>query len=248
MLRVMKRKGVFVAIGGLAVLAVGTSVAIASAGTTRSASRLASTMVLGYKHTARQAAADRAAAARSYMRQARNSKVDRALVKDFGVLRVARRASASTEATVAAAISNLAALGASRGADPSQAGETSVGPNDDGVWLVPGTSGACLVDVEGSQGAGSNCASASAVESGDLWTLDTIPYGAGGIMTKVLLGAVPDGNASVTVAWADGGTSVVPVRDNIYCVPIGSHTGWKSVTLTNSAGTAVNASGMANLP
>jgi hypothetical protein len=67
-------------------------------------------------------------------------------------------------------------------------------------------------------------------------------------MTRVLLGAVPDGNASITVAWSDGATTVVPVTDNIYSVPIGSHTGWKSVTLKNSAGATVTASGMPSLP
>ena len=64
----------------------------------------------------------------------------------------------------------------------------------------------------------------------------------------MLLGAVPDGNASVTVSWADGGTTVAPVTDNIYSVPIGSHTGWRSVTLKNSIGTVVAVSGMRSLP
>jgi len=116
------------------------------------------------------------------------------------------------------------------------------------VWLVPGSTGACLVDLEGPQGAGSGCNSASAVDAGDLWTLDTIPYRAGGARTKVLLGGVPDGNSSVTVSWAGGGSTVVPVTDNVYSVPIGSHPGWKSVTLKNSAGTVVAISGMPSLP
>ena len=277
----MKRKKVLLLFSGLAVLGILASVAMASGGGTRprapsqtstkivgykyapghaaarahsGVSRLASIKVLGYKHTPGQAAAARAAQARSYIRQAARIRVDAALVKNFHLLRqarkntVARTASTSSESTVAAAISGLVELGATFGANPSLAGETTVGPAKDDVWLVPGSSGACLVDVEGPQGAGSGCNSTSAVDAGDLWTIDTIPYGLGGERIQVLLGAVPDGNASVTVSWADGGTTVVPVTDNIYGAPIGSHRGWESVTLKNSAGAVVAARGMPTLP
>jgi hypothetical protein len=218
------------------------------------ASRLANIKVLGYKHSPRQAAAARAAQARSYMRQAARMRVDAALVKRFHLLMrartnaTARTASASSDTTIAAALSGLVELGSTFGANPSQAGETTVGSAKDDVWVVPGSTGACLVDVDGPQGAAAGgCNSASEVDAGDLWTLDTIPYGAGGAMTQVLLGAVPDGNTSVTVSWADGGTTLVPVTDNVYSVPIGSHTGWTSVTLKNSAGAVVTASGMPSL-
>lgn len=217
-------------------------------------SRLARIKVFGYKHAPGQAAAQAAASARSYIRRAERIRVDPALIKKFHLLRqararaTARTASASSVTTVAAALSGLVELGATYGANPSLAGETTVGPTNDDVWVVPGSTGACLVDVEGPQGAGSGCNSTSAVDAGELWTLDTIPYGPGGAKTQVLLGAVPDGNASVTVSWADGGTTVVPVTDNVYSVPIGSHTGWKSVTLKNSAGAVVTASGMPSLP
>lgn len=215
---------------------------------TSARNRPATTKVLGYKHTPAQLAAARTASARAYMRQAARIPVDAALVKKFHLLRQARTASASGESTVAAAISSLVELGATFGANPSLAGETAVGPAKDDVWLVPGSSGACLVDVEGPQGAGSDCNSTSAVDAGDLWTLDTIPYRPGGGRIQVLLGAVPDGNASVIVSWADGGTTVAPVTDDVYSVPIGSHTGWKSVTLKNSTGTVVAVSGMRSLP
>lgn len=104
------------------------------------------------------------------------------------------------------------------------------------------------MNLEGPQAAGSGCDDASAVEAGKLWTLDTVPYATSGTRTKVLLGSAPDGNASVTIAWSDGGTTVAPVTDNIYSVPIGSHTGWKSVTMKNSAGTAVTVPGIPHLP
>lgn len=271
----MKKKKVLLLIGGLAVLGILASVAMASGGKrsgapsrartemlgykyapSRAAARVGSgtarrarIKVLGYKHTPGQAAAARAAQSRSYMRQVARIRVDRALVKRFHLLRQAHTASASSETTIAAAISGLIPLGATFGANPSQAGETTVGSAKDDVWVVPGSTGACLVDVDGPQGAAAGgCNSASEVDAGDLWTLDTIPYGAGGAMTQVLLGAVPDDNASVTVSWAGGGTTVVPVIDNVYSVPIGSHTGWKSVTLKNSAGAVVTASGMPRLP
>lgn len=268
----MRRRKVLLLITGLAILGIIASGAIAlgATGPTRRAStktlgyrrasgragararsgavRRASVKVLGYKHAPGQAAAQRAAHARSYLRQAASIKVDRALVMKFHLLQQSRTASVSSQTTVAAAISGLAGLGASYGANPSQAAQTAVGPGQDDVWLVPGSSGACLVDLEGPQGAGASCNSASAVDAGDLWTLDTIPYDAGGTTTQVLLGAAPNGNASVTVSWADGGTTVVPVTDNVYSVPIGSHTGWKSVTLKNSAGTAVAVPGMPTLP
>ncbi|MGH2916411.1 MAG: hypothetical protein ACRDMX_15635 [Solirubrobacteraceae bacterium] len=160
----------------------------------------------------------------------------------------ARAADASAEHIVAAAIAPLDALHATYGADPSQVAQTTVGPGNVDVWLVPGSAGACLVDVEGPQGAGSGCNRASAVGAGDLWTLDTVPYGTDGAKTKVLLGAAPDGNTSVTISWADGGSTIVPVTDNIYSVPIGSHTGWTSITMNSASGNTVTVPGMSKLP
>ncbi|MGH2858329.1 MAG: Tn3 family transposase [Solirubrobacteraceae bacterium] len=227
-----KSKRVLLLIGGLVVLGIVASVAMASGGTRSGAplrantkvlgykhtpepsaarvrpgpARRARIKVLGYKHTPEQAAAARASQARSCMRQAARIRVDAALVERFHLLRDARTASASTETTIAAAISGLGPLGSTFGANPSEAGETTIGPAKDDVWVVPGSAGACLVDVDGPHGtAAGGCNSTSEVDAGDMWTLDTVPYGAGGAMTKVLLGAVPDGNASVTVSWAGGG-------------------------------------------
>lgn len=191
-----------------------------------------------------------AALGRSYLRQVPGVKVDPELVKAFGVLRHGRLHTADglSESAVAGAIAGLADLSSAYGANPARAGETVVGPRKDDVWLVPGSTGACLVDREGPQAAGSGCNSARAVEAGKLWTLDTIPYATGGARTKVLLGSAPDGNASVTVSWSDADTTVAPVTDNIYSVPIGAHTGWKSVTLKNRAGAVVTVPGIPHLP
>jgi hypothetical protein len=137
---------------------------------------------------------------------------------------------------VTPAVNGLAAIGAAFGADASLASETTIGPGNDDIWLVPGAEGACLVDLEGPQGAGSTCDNASTVDAGAVWTLDTVPYGVGGAMTQVLIGAAPDRDTLATVMWTGGGSTVVPVSNNIYSVPIGAHTGWISVTLTNSSG------------
>jgi len=161
----MKRKTALFLMGGLVVLGTAFSVALASGSTTQSnAARRASTHVLGYKHSPRQAAAARATQAQSYLRRLARGKVDHALAKKFRLLRQARAASASSQSIVADALSGLVAIKATHGADPSQAGHTTVGFAKDDVWLVPGSTGACLVDVEGSQGAGSGCNSTSAVD------------------------------------------------------------------------------------
>jgi hypothetical protein len=229
---------------------VGTSKPVASFRFTVPRASPSSPKVLGYKHAPGEAAAQRAALGRSYLRRVAGEKVDPELVKAFGVLRQARPhpANGLSVSAVAGAIAGLADLGSAYGANPAQAGETVVGPGKDDVWLVPGSTGACLVDRDGPQAAGSGCNDAGAVEDGKLWTLDTIQYGTGGARTKVLLGSAPDGNASVTVSWSDAATTVAPVTDNIYSVPIGSHTGWKSVTLKNSAGAVVTVPGIPHLP
>lgn len=251
----MRRRTTLFLISGVAVAGTLLMVAIASgSGTRHELSRRPSLKALAHSDAhARTAAVTRASQARSSRRRPAPQRVDRSLIRHFGLLRRAQARAAgaadpASESIVTDSLSGLVEMKATHGADPSQAGETTVGAAHDDVWLVPGSSGACLVDVEGPQGAGSGCNTASAVEAGDLWTLDSIPYGPGGAMTRVLLGAVPDGNASITVAWSDGATTVVPVTDNIYSVPIGSHTGWKSVTLKNSAGATVTASGMPSLP
>lgn len=255
----MRRKALLL-VGSLPVIAIAVlaSVAVASGSANHpirsraGSARPGMGKVLGYKHTPGQVAMT-ASSARSRARHA-TAKVNRTLIANFALLRRAqsrsraRTADASSQTTVAAAIAPLTALHKSYAADPSQAGETTIGPGNDAVWLVPGSTGACLVDVEGPQGAGSTCNATNAVDVGQLWTIDTIPYGHDGAMTKVLIGTAPDGNSSVTVAWAGGGSTVVPVTDNIYSVPIGSHAGWTSVTLKNSSGDTATVPGMSKLP
>jgi hypothetical protein len=106
----------------------------------------------------------------------------------------------------------------------------------------------CLVNMERSQNTGAACNDSADVMQGKLWTLDTMPYGPGGLSEQVLLGAAPDGDSLVTVNWSDGSSTVVPVINNIYSVAIGTHTGWTSVAMNNAAGSAVNVPGLAKLP
>lgn len=149
---------------------------------------------------------------------------------------------------VSKAITPLRNIGRSYGADPSLARATTIGPGRARIWLVPGSSGACLVNVEARQAIGSTCNDATAVKAGKLWTLDTMPYGAGGAATQVLLGAAPNGDTSATVSWTGGGTTVVPVINNLYSVPIGAHAGWTSVTLTSRSGSRQTVAGIPHLP
>jgi hypothetical protein len=155
---------------------------------------------------------------------------------------------ASAAAIVPRALAPLGRTGKSYGGDPSRARATMIGPGRARVWLVPGTSGACMVNVEMRQAAGSTCNAASAVKAGELWTLDTVPYGAGGAATQVLIGAAPNGDTSATVSWTGGGTTVVPVINHIYSLPIGAHSGWTSVTLANGSGRTQTVAGMRHLP
>lgn len=232
-------------IGCLAILAIATSVAMASGANSGSPLPKA----LGHRHAPGEALSRTGATKSLPVRHT----INRSLVKHFAVLRRATRpsawtAGASSENIVATAVGYLSALNKSYGADASQAAETTIGPGHVDVWMVPGGTGACLVDLEGPQGAGSTCNGAAAVDAGELWTLDTIPYGASGAMTRVLLGLAPDGNSSVTVSWAGGGSTVVPVSNNVYSVPIGSHAGWTSVSLKNGAGDLQAVPGMPSLP
>lgn len=78
--------------------------------------------------------------------------------------------------------------------------------------------------------------------------LATLPYGADGTMTQVLFGAAPDGNSSVRINWTDGGSTTVPVTDNIFSVPIRSHTGWTSITVKDSSDKTADLPGIPRLP
>lgn len=235
-----------VAVLGPAVVAVVAATAIAAGASGNPFSHHARE-VRGFKHAPGQAQRELASIT---ARQSHATALDRRLVRTFSILRSRheRARTASPSSAVEAALAPFVEAGRTWGADPTQAKQALVGPGNARVWLVPGSAGACLADVEGPGAEGAVCNNTAAVDSGLLWILDTIPYGAGGAMTRVLVGTAPDQNSAITISWSDGGTTVVPVQDSIYVVPIGSHAGWTSVALKNASGHTVAVSGMSRAP
>jgi hypothetical protein len=192
--------------------------------------------------------------------------VDATLLAGFALLRDASTQAASQPADSSdqAALETAVALDDSppppgiipfhnvHGLDLLRAGETTVGPGHAPVWLVPGSNGACLVNLEDrAEGeiAGSVCNTTGSVDAGYLWTNDWVPsYSPDKSGARVLIGVAPDGNSSVTINWTGGGSTVLPVTDNVYSVPLGGHSGWTSVTLRDSSGQTVTVPGMPQLP
>jgi hypothetical protein len=235
----MSRQKMTAVLGTLAIVGAGS----ASAAIANSSGQAAHGKVLGQRHTH---AVHGPVAASTPGRRVRVSRSLTAHFHAFSGTR-ARAASAADINAVSAGLAPLAALGRTYGADASQATGTTVGPAGVKVWIVPGTTGACLVDVEGPQGAGSDCLRSAAVLAGHLWTVDAVHY-AGSAPQETLIGVAPDGYSSATVNWSDGTTSTLPVTANIYSTPIGAHAGWKSVTLTGATAAALDVTGMAKLP
>jgi hypothetical protein len=235
----MSRQKMAAVLGTLAIVGAGS----ASAAIANGSGEAAHGKVLGQRHTHVTHAPAVLAGHRGRVR------VSRELTAHFRSLRAAtaRTAGAADLSTISAALAPLSALGKTYGADPAQAVGTTVGPAGVKVWLVPGSDGACLVDVEGPQGAGNGCSSSAAVTAGDMWTVDAVHY-AGSAPQETLIGVAPDGYSSATVNWSDGTTSTLPVTANIYSTPIGAHAGWKSVTLTGATAAALDVTGMAKLP
>lgn len=96
-------------------------------------------------------------------------------------------------------------------------------------WLVPGSTGACLVGplprfltiCNGLTGPGSPDGGGFA-------------GGSAGANWQMLEGIVPDGNPTVSVVLANGETKRVPVVDNVYSVT--AHGGLTALIVRNSAG------------
>jgi hypothetical protein len=105
------------------------------------------------------------------------------------------------------------------------------------VWLIPGSSGACMLWQEalapGVGGIGSVCTDQTHVDAGLLNAQDEVTPGS---TDKTLFGLVPDGNTQVAVTLADGTTTSVPVTDNFFATT-GSAAA-PSMTIKTSSGTA----------
>lgn len=98
------------------------------------------------------------------------------------------------------------------------------------VWIVPGSVEICVLHLE-KVGAGSICGTISAAEQRGLAEGTENATG-----ESLVIGLVPNGNASVSVTMRDGTTESVPVEDNIYEIVGGAPA---SVTLTNAAGARI---------
>jgi hypothetical protein len=118
------------------------------------------------------------------------------------------------------------------------------------VWMVPGKTGVCLVNAEGDGGsvAGAQCNSVGAASDGELWTVDSVPFGPAARATQALIGVAPDGNATVTVNWNDAAPSVIPVISNVYDVEIGAHSGFDTIAMQSVDGQPLVVPGLGKLP
>ena len=90
-----------------------------------------------------------------------------------------------------------------------------------GVWVTPGTGGACLdwVNQDASTPPASSgvCNSnPSAVAAGGLFAL--IPAGESGTSTALFVGLVPDGTHDVTVKLPDGTSATATLHGNLFSV------------------------------
>ena len=164
--------------------------------------------------------------------------VSPALRHDFAVFRRAHTSAASAlPARVAGWMSGgqslLAQRFASYGIDPSAAQYVPVGVGDiQGVWLVPGLNGICMVTSSalpgGGSGYGGGCHPTAVATQGQL--MGTAISASG---NDLVVGVAPDGNATATVTMNNGSVQTVPVHGNVYAVQA---PGIKSVTVTSAVG------------
>jgi hypothetical protein len=140
---------------------------------------------------------------------------NRSLKDTFAVLRSARVAAASPEATLPAETAkHLTELGTEISEyelEPARAAYVTLTSTDHG-WVVPGRSGICLVLPSPSNPIyiGTTCASTTDADAGGLFTVERPTSG-----SPVAYGLVPDG-ASVTATDRNGSSTTVPVTSNLF--------------------------------
>ena len=181
---------------------------------------------------------------------ARAWRVDPAVVEHIGLIRreLAAPHKPPVPAWVLTVARGLTSVGMGYGTDPALAAETTIGRAHDPVWVLPGSYGACLVTETGPNLGAAGCAPAKAVVNGRSWFLGTVPYGIAGAKEQVLVGIAPDNDHTVTIHWTGGTSTTVPVRQNIYSVPIAHHKGWRTLTLNAANGAPEHVTGYPNLP
>jgi hypothetical protein len=177
-------------------------------------------------------------------------KVSPALVRHFAIFRRhfrrhlgVRAATVTTEpAAIAVMLSNM-----SDPNDPAQqnlrlstASAEKVSPTSSfSAWVIPGTSGACVMTTEPVENGGPNASSAVASCAQSTMVL---AHGIDGLVqepdgSQTLFALVPDGNRTVSVVTGDGTVETVPVVNDV--VTSTSMTGFTSIGFRNSAGAAV---------
>jgi hypothetical protein len=111
-------------------------------------------------------------------------------------------------------------------------GDATEIPNSVGLnlWLVPGSTGTCLVWRYGADDGGSgDCVPNSMAAAGDLSPLMGLTNG-----DTIVMGLAPDTNTTVRLVRADGSSQSVPVSNNVYVVATAR--AFTSVTLRDSGG------------
>jgi hypothetical protein len=103
-----------------------------------------------------------------------------------------------------------------------------------GAFVIPGSRGACLSgsNFDGSVLPGFSCVRLQRVDSG---SFHVTTESAGG--SRMVVGLVPDGNATVTMLLADGARRTAPVFDSVWSLAL--PTGSATLLVKNAAGQLV---------
>lgn len=180
------------------------------------------------------------------MHRNRPSSIDARLLRKFRLFdKVSARTAGAAGSEVAPALPPSVVKGFS---DPELAGRqygadvaaaTYVHPASSfGFWVVPGSSGACLVWESGGvlPGAHAGCAPASGVTSHGILRVD---YSGS---APVVFGLEPDGVTSVTVTNTDGAKTSTPVHNNVFAVNEASGSSPAVVTSSTTNGSSATVS------
>jgi len=168
------------------------------------------------------------------------SRALRTVTSDFAVLREHRQSKDAGTSLDQPVPSGLRQLAFSFGLDIADAMtvQTANGP----IEIVPGTTDMCLIN-SGDWG----CVRSTTAESGGLWHIGPMDGLDDASPTETLFGVAPDGNSSITVKWLDGTSSTVPTFDNTYEIPLGTKTGFASISMLNAAGSPVLVQGSGDI-
>lgn len=143
--------------------------------------------------------------------------VSATLRRNFSVLRRSHVASASSTSelpsSVAATLTEPGSASAEYGVKPAEARYAPLA-NSAGAWVVPGTTGICLVEHDAQQSISTVlCGPTSDADSGKLLMTNHGDASSGPV---TIWGLAPDASSSVTATSSDGSSTTIPVVDNVY--------------------------------